>query len=166
MNCKTVVKFDKKRKAIVNDGCKLKGLTKVLKSTFYPSYVYTPNTKKRDLAVTSKCKRIKGSLRVGTGFDTKISETVKLQQLYNLDPKCFWNAASATLQQKKIKLVSHQKTVMSICKRRNPYVQRFWQLMRLYKWKPVETQVPVRHSTLQLGTMIDVVCKDAQVSCP
>ena len=36
----SIVKFDKRSKALINDGCKLKGFTALLKQTFYPSYSY------------------------------------------------------------------------------------------------------------------------------
>ncbi len=41
-------------------------------------------------------------------------------------------------------------------------MQRFWRMMKIYEWKPVLTQAPVRHDTLRIGTMVDVVCRDSQ----
>ena len=84
-------------------------------------------------------------MRLGRGFDRKITETVKLQLQYNLDYECFWNSQMALKQSKQIKIESHQKLLLSIAKRRNPYVQRFWKLINKLIWKPKYTQVPVRH---------------------
>ena len=36
--------------------------------------------------------------------------------------------------------------------------------MNKLKWKPKYTQVPVRHDTFKIGTMVDVVCIDEKVS--
>jgi len=161
----SIVKFDKRSKALTNDGCKLKGLTRLLAQTFYPSYSYYKAINKvKSNHVSKTKKRVKGSMRLGRGFDRKITETVKLQLQYNLDYACFWNSKIALKQSKLIKIESHKKLLLSIAKRRNPYVQRFWKLMNKLKWKPKYTQVPVRHDILKIGTMVDVVCKDENVS--
>lgn len=153
------VRFDKRRKVLVNDGRSLKGLTALLKQTFYPRYVYTRPKHLPDLTVEKQCKRIKGSRRVGTGFDSKITDTVRLQQRYKLDPRCFWSLNCDKMLPARV-TAADRKRIAAVAKRRNPYVQRFWRLMRVYEWTPISTQVPVRHDTLRIGTMVDVLCKD------
>ncbi len=107
------VRFDPRRKALVNDGRCIKGLTALLKQTFYPRYVYTRPKHLPDLAIQSHCKRIKGSRRVGTGFDSKITETVKLQLKYKLDPQCFWSEASAKQQLSKVTSATHRSAILA-----------------------------------------------------
>ena len=70
----SIVKFDKHSKALINDGYKLKRLTVLLKLTLYPSYSYY-NAINR----VKEKKKNKRSMRLGRGFDRKITETVKLQ---------------------------------------------------------------------------------------
>ena len=161
----SIVKFDKRSRALVNDGCKLKGLNALLKQTFYPSYSYQKAIKHASSSASMpKHKKIKGSMRLGRGFDAKITQTVKLQIQDNLDYECFWNSKKALKQSKFINIRKHQKLLLNIAKRRNPYVQRFWKLMNKLKWNPKYTQVPVRHDILKIGTMVDVVCRDEKVS--
>jgi hypothetical protein len=103
---------------------------------------------------TKQVKRIKGSRRVGNGMDRTITTTVNLQLKNQLDPACFWNSKLAAAHPTRAK----QLTV--IVQRRNRYVQKFWQVMKMQQLKPIATQVPVRHPSLALGTLVDVVCID------
>ena len=173
LQSESVVKFDRKQRRIRVDGKSAKGITKLLKSTFYPSYNYNKSLESSTKTTTATTatttngiagvKKIKGSARVGRGFDTSVSQSVRLQQLYQLPFDVFFNKQRAEVVAKeKAMTPSHRKQLYTLVNpdKRIPYVQRFWQTMRKLQLRPVDTQVGVSHPTMKLATLIDVVCMD------
>ena len=70
-------------------------------------------------------------------------------------------AATAHLNSRNNIPAAKQSQILRLARRRtNPYVKNFWLTMRRLQFRPVATQVAVRHSQLRLGTMADVVVKD------
>lgn len=153
------VKWCSKRKAIVSNNKLLKGITKISKTAFYPHYSFNSLIKtKVNIPPSTK---VKGSIRTGNGLDRVISDTVRLQLQYNLNYNVFWCSKAASKASKLIRLKSHQSSLLKFNKRHNNYCQKFWKLMTKLQLKPIATQVPVRHSVLQIGTLIDLICIDS-----
>lgn len=121
------IHWNAKRKCLVSNKKCIKGLTSILKSTFYPSYVWKKVNRPAAAVIlgTKQIKRIKGSRRVGNGTDRTITTTVNLQLKLGLDPACFWDLKLAQAHP------TRSKQLVAIVKRRNRYVQKFWQLMKV-----------------------------------
>lgn len=162
------IRFDRRNKAICDNGIKLRGVTALLKQAFYPDYVYTRPADPCQLVIGKQVKRLKGSQRVGTMFDSKVGQTIKLQRKYQLSPNVFWSIKQAQQVCSGDKRITayERRSILAISKRKHPYVQRFWRMMQMYNWQPISSQEPVRHDHVRIGTMIDVVCKDNKVSPP
>lgn len=162
------VSFNARRGAIQSQGQSLKGLTRVLQKAFYPNYSFAAARARRsphDVVAPEppNVRRIRGSRRVGNGLDRTVGESVKLQLQYSLKFSCFWQVEDAEAAAARISNRSHRAAVLRICRRRNnPYVKLFWQFLQVQRLKPVETQAAVRHPTLRLGTMADVVVVDSE----
>jgi hypothetical protein len=156
------VRWCPRRRALVSQNQLLKGLTQVLKQTFYPRYTFQRHSVRTEATSHAPTHQIRGSRRVGIGLDRVVTQSVDLFLRYQLKPEVFWNAAAAERACEQIALRSHKATLRGIARRRVPYIRWFWAYMSMQRWIPVATQVAVRHPSLRLGTMADLVCMDAQ----
>lgn len=162
MSNNAAVKWCARRKALVSENKVLKGLTGVLKQTFYPAYTY--RTHAVSVAATSHAptQLIRGSRRVGIGLDRAMTQSVDLALRYALKPEVFWNSAEAERACAQMESKSNKSTLRGIAKRRIPYIRWFWSYLMMNNLRPVATQVAVRHPSLRLGTMADLVVVDAR----
>ena len=150
------VSFNAARKSIARNGRAVSGLTKLLKARFYPNWSYakagTQNTEKHT---------IKGGKRVGNGTDQAISQSVTLAIQHHLRPAVFFQKAALLEAAKRLPLKPRMH-LRRLFTRRLPYLRWFWQSMERCDYTPVATQVPVAHRCLDVGTLVDVVCKNGQ----
>lgn len=145
------------------------GLTKLLPQLFYPKYTYNKaiknnNKSKPEVNEEKKYKKIKGSARVGRGFDTAVTDCVRLLSKYPfLRVRNFLNAASSIENYAKQMTVADVRKMRRLINRRNPYLKMFLSLMDKKKCTPVATQVPVANYNIEAGTLVDVVVWDETI---
>jgi hypothetical protein len=173
----SVVTYNRKYKAIQYRGKSLQGITKVLKQCFYPHYTYYKakinhgkQDKEEEEEEEKKYKHIKGSARLGRGFDTAAGKVVRLIKKYPflccldffLDPKTHLKSRAHLLTK------TDAKTILTLSKRRNPYLKMLLLWCKKNKKIPVADQVPVGHPGLGIGTMVDYVVYDTESKkyCP
>lgn len=130
------VRWCVRRSGIVSNNQMLKGLTAVLKTTFYPQYTFQSNATRSATTSHAHTRMIRGSRRVGVGLDRTITQSVNLYLRYRLKPEAFCNRIEAERACAQIQNQAHKKTLRSICKRRIPYIQWFWAYMHSNGLRP------------------------------
>ena len=143
---------------------KLEGITKVLKEVFYPKYDFYKATVDHGEKTSSSYKHIKGSSRLGRGFDTAIGQCCRLFKKYpflRID-------AFVTSPKPYIARLSKPdaRVLQRLNKRRNPYVKMFLQWLGGKGYRLVGTQVPVGHDKLRIATAADAVVAEGDVYHP
>ena len=152
-------------------GKKLKGLTKLLQRNFYPSYTYESATEqtyfpkpvpKHAPGAFKRWRKQRGGALLGTKLGRDVAKSLKLLQKYSMPIECFFNLESTAgfyaAWITKMKTKTDKATFKSVVK--SLYLSLFWMQMKRRKIMPIATEVPVRHATKGMGTMIDVVCLD------
>jgi len=164
----TDVHWSAKRKSLVGSGNKrLPGLLKKLAAKFYPDYSYKSATKGPTVKLATGVRKLKCGKAVGNRFDRAVGESIHLVRKYNFDPEVFWiKSMYAKALQRHTLLKTHKKQLMQIYKANTtktnlstPYVRLFWKAITDLKLIPQDVQVEVRHPTLNIGTLVDMVAK-------
>jgi hypothetical protein len=162
------VKWNQKRKSLIgSDNKRLKGLLKQLKAKLYPEYTYKAATKGPTVKLPKGTRKLKCGKAVGNRFDKAVDESIRIIRKYGFDPEVFWVRTMHTQALKRSSLLkTHRLQMKQIFKanttktnRSTPYVKYFWQTMAKLQLMPMDTQVEVRHKTLNVSSLIDVVVK-------
>lgn len=161
----STVSFKKKFSSIQVDGKTVPGITKLLKEVFYPKYEYEKATidySKTETTPGTGYKHVKGSQRLGRGFDTAVGKTVSLLKKYPglLTMQSFLDPQQYLLPYKNQMKTTDLKSALTLANRRNPYLKMLLGFLLKKGYTPIATQVPVGHTGINCGTMIDLVVKD------
>lgn len=154
-------------------GKKLKGITKLLKSNFYPSYTdkfaneqtyYPPPLPVVDKDKLKRWKLKPGGLKAGTKLAIDLQKSLKLVQTHALPIECMFNTpASDALFNHALTLLKKPADKRSLRALVKSYpVSMFWMKMKQKKWMPIASELPVRHGTLPVGTKLDMVVMDRE----
>lgn len=160
------VKWNQKRRSLVtNENRPIPGITKKLEARFYPDYSYEAATYGPTTKVPHGIRKLRGGKSVGKETDNGVAHSIRLIRAYQFEPEVFWirkvyNAAmkrTTLLKTHREKLTSLFKRNTTKTKRFVPYIRFFWETMRKLKLIPMDTQVEVRHKTVNISSMVDVV---------
>lgn len=178
------VKWNHRHQYIQRNNHAIKGITKLLMCCFYPNWLWYNAIKKSKDTLKQMNERnptmpiqqhknsliqqharqqndatvqIKGSLSVGNKLDKDIKTTLKLQLKYKLPLQAFFDEETLEKHLGSVALSTHVQQLKKIHAQRNPYIRKFWKMLFINDWVPVDTQVPLCHCTYNIGTLADVV---------
>jgi hypothetical protein len=146
------------------NGIQLHGIHPRLKKAFYPKYEFKEANidHAKHKTTTGGYKRVKGSMRLGRGFDTAVGQVVRLLRKYpSLSVGCFLEARRLERHESKLTAADY-RTATRLLYRRNPYLRMLLALLIEKKMLPIATQVPVKHGGLKLKTWVDLVVYDTK----
>lgn len=160
---KSSVTFRRKYNSFSQGGKSLHGITKVLAKVFYPQYDFfkakTDHSKNPNPA--KAYKKIKGSQRLGRGFDTCVGTFVRLRRRYPwITPLTIVSPQKHLLPYEGRMTQPDFRTAMRLVRRKNPYLRMLLSLCHKQKLLPVADQVAVGHIGLKLATNADLVLYD------
>lgn len=159
------VSYHRKYNSIRYGNVTLQGITKVLRQCFYPKYSFF--AAKVDHSTEEQnhegYKHIKGSARLGRGFDGVVGNVLKLMKKHSfLNPDSFLDPKHHVTPYLNKLTKTDANTINRLHKRRNPYLKLFLIWLKGKNYKLVDTQTPVGHPGLKIGTMVDAVIHDGE----
>lgn len=166
---KSPLRFVKKYKSIQYKKQHLDGLTTQLHRVFYPKYQFDKATidhnpkvgtdKKSvdsDADLVKKNKHIKGSVGLGNGFDTAVGSLVRLFNKYDfLTIDHFLHPEKFESQLKKYLTTPDLKSIVRLCKRKNPYLRMYLNWLKQKRVIPIASEYVVGIPDMELGTKVD-----------
>jgi hypothetical protein len=157
------ITFNRKYNSIRYGNKILNGITKVLKQVFYPKYEYKKaviqhdRTPKYNSSSGTTYKHIRGSTRLGNGFDTAVGTVIRLLKKYSfLRLQTFLDPRLIAKVQNKMCVVDY-RTLNRLHNRRNPYLKMLLKILILKDCIPIADQVTVGHLGMKVGTKVDLV---------
>lgn len=168
MHPRSPIRYYPKYRSIRHGKTVLHGITKVLRQCFYPKYSFYAaktdhSTEEEADNKSDKYKHIKGSARLGRGFDGAVGSVLKLMKKHSfLKPDSFLDPKRHVTQYLSKLTKTETATIHRLSKRRNPYLKLFLVWLKGKNYRLVDTQTPVGHPGLKIGTMVDAVIHDGE----
>lgn len=139
----------------------VRGVTDVVRSLFFPKYVYGEAKRGQERRRPSDCpapKKTQIGRSRGSRVDREISESLDLMRKYNIEPK--WMLEPKVYQKHMVTVAvnaAHRAKLDNLVYHAHEFTKRFWEIMVKNQWIPVRGQGNCASSSARIGTAVDAV---------